>query len=176
MSRVMRVIVSAVFFLIPSYICAQVPQSSTPAATHQHPAVTMIDGATSPDLISDTAAYRIFLYAVSTPQPATDLDRNRQHGSLMQSGLAESDLQVLSVVLSEFRTQYDALVVQYNKSAAEALAKNQTTDIHSLLRGFDALVQSTRDKINARLSPKAAAQFHAFVISEKKHMKTQVED
>jgi hypothetical protein len=81
------------------------------------------------------------------------------------------DQQMFVSVLSDFRAKYDALVAEYNESARAALSHNETTDVHVLLNKLDALVQSTRDAINVRLTSSGAAQLHSFVQSEKKNMK-----
>jgi len=135
-----------------------------------------IDGALHPELIPDTTAYRLYLFAVSTPPNPAATDRKRQHAHLIKSGIEDNDCQILVGILSDFRSRYDELVAQYNATATAALARGETTDIRTLLKAFDDLVQSTRDTINARLTPIGAAQLHSFIISEKKNMKVQPED
>jgi hypothetical protein len=135
---------------------------------HQLAASNMVDGAAHPELIPDSTAYRLYLVAVSTGQNPTEVERTHQRAHLMRAGLVETDLQILTSVLSDFRTKYDAFVADYNASAKA----DSTTDVHTLLKKLDDLVQSTRDAIGARLSAGGAAKLHAFVVSEKKNMKT----
>ncbi len=93
----------------------------------------------------------------------------------MKTGLTEADREVLTAILLDFRSRYDALVAVYNDSATAALARNETTDVHTLLKQLDDLVQSARDAISARLTSRGAAQLQSFVLSEKKNMKVQSE-
>ena len=159
-------------------LLSQPAQAQTQSATHQHAVATIktIDGALHPELIPDATAYRLYLFAVSTSANPTEAERKHQHAHLRKTGIDENDRQVLIGILSDFRMRYDGLVAQYNASAAAALARNETTDVRPLLKAFDDLVQSTRDVISTRLTPKGAAQLHSFVISEKKNMKVQPED
>ncbi|MGC1620517.1 MAG: hypothetical protein WA765_18650 [Candidatus Acidiferrum sp.] len=84
----------------------------------------------------------------------------------MRTGLVETDRQMLTSILSDFRVKYDALVKEYNDSAKA----DATSDVHGLLKKIDDLVQSTRNSISVRLSSQGAAKLHAFVVSEKKNM------
>lgn len=83
---------------------------------------------------------------------------------------------MLVSVLSDFRTKYDALVVEYNESAKLALARNAAPDTAGFLRSLEGLVQVTRETLGLRLSAQSMARFHSFVMSEKKNMKVQPED
>ncbi len=135
--------------------CSRAPRVQAQSSTipHQHGAASpLIDGAVHPELIPDSLAYRLYLVAVSTQQNPTDAERKGQQAHLMKTGLQSSDRDNLFGVLSDFRTQYDELVRQYNESAKAALARNEMADIHSLLRSLDALVQSTRDMLKLRLT------------------------
>ena len=144
---------------------------SSPPHNHQVAAPKLIDGAVHPELIPDSVAYRLYLVTVATPQNPTEAEQKQQRAHLMKIGLDDIDQQMLIIVLSDFRAKYDALVAEYNDSARAALTHNETTDIHILLNKLDALIQSTRDTISVRLTSKAAAQLHSFVLSEKKNMK-----
>lgn len=155
---------------------------SPPQHQHDVAAPNLIDGAVHPELIPDAVAYRLYLVSLSTvPAPnATEAEQTRhrahQHAQMMSTGLVETDQQLLIGVLADFRAKYDSLVADYNESAKAALAHNETTDIHALLKKLDDLVQSTRDTISVRLSAQGATKLHAFVVSEKKNMKTTEEN
>lgn len=144
-------------------------QSSPPQ--HQHAAPKLIDGAVHPELVPDSVAYRLYLVAVSIDRSPTEAAQDKQRAHLAKAGLGQTDQQTLVGILSDFRGRYDALVNEYNESAKAALARNEMTDVHSLLKKLDDLVQSTRDTISARLSSRGAARLHSFVVSEKKNMK-----
>jgi hypothetical protein len=140
---------------------------------HQLAAPNMVDGAAHPELIPDSVAYRLYLVAISTSQNPTEADQQRQRVHVTRTGLADTDQQIFIAILSDFRSKYDALVAEYNDSAKAAVARNETSDVHSLLKKLDDLVQSARDTIGARLSSRGAARLHSFVVSEKKNMKVQ---
>ncbi len=149
-------------------------QSSPPQ--HQHVTPNLIDGAVHPELIPDSMAYRLYLVAVSTGQNPTEAEQQRQRVHVTRTRLSDTDQQIFTTILSDFRTKYDALVAEYNDSAKAANARNQSADVHTLLTKLDDLVQSTRDTISLRLSSHGAAKLHAFVVSEKKNMKMTEEN
>lgn len=147
-------------------------QSSPPQHQHNVTTPNVIDGAVHPELIPDSIAYRLYLVALSTGPNATQAQVTSQRAHVMRTGLADTDQQMFISILSDFRTKYDVLVADYN-AAAKA---DPTTDVHTLLKKLDDLVQSTRDTISVRLSSQGAAKLHAFVVSEKKNMKTTEEN
>jgi hypothetical protein len=142
---------------------------------HQHtaaPNVNVIDGAVHPELIPDSVAYRLYLVTVSTGQNPTATEQKHQRAHLMKTGLDDIDQQMFVSVLSAFRAKYDALVNEYNTSAKA----DSTTDVHTLLKKLDDLVQSTRDTISVRLSSQGAAKLHSCIVAEKKNMKVTGEN
>jgi len=145
---------------------------SPPQHQHTIAAPNLIDGAAHPELIPDSVAYRLYLVAVSTGQNPTEAEQTRQRAHVTRTGLGDTDQQLLISILSDFRAKYDALVNEYNDSAKAAAARDETTDVHTLLKKLDGLVQSTRDAISVRLSSRGAAKLHAFVLSEKKNMQS----
>jgi hypothetical protein len=145
-------------------------QNSPPA--HQHVQPVMIDGSVHPELIPDSIAYRLYLVAVSTRPNPNEAEQALQRVHVMSTGLVDTDQQTFISILSDFKVKYDALVADYNASAKA----DTTTDVHTLLKKIDDLVQLTRDTISVRLSPQGAAKLHAFVLSEKKNMKMTEEN
>lgn len=140
--------------------------AQNPPPHHQVAAPNVVDGGVHPELIPDSVAYRLYLVAVSTSQNPTEVDQQSQRAHVMRTGLVETDRQMLTSILSDFRVKYDALVKEYNDSAKA----DATSDVHGLLKKIDDLVQSTRNSISVRLSSQGAAKLHAFVVSEKKNM------
>jgi hypothetical protein len=140
---------------------------SSPPHNHEVAAPKLIDGAVHPELIPDSVAYRLYLVAVSTKANPTGAEQAHQRAQLLRTGLVDTDQQILTSVLLDFRANYDALVSEYNNSAKS----DPTTHVHTLLKKIDDLVQSTRDTISTRLSSRGAAKLHTVVVSEKKNMK-----
>jgi hypothetical protein len=146
-------------------------QTSPPQHQHSVSMPNLIDGAVHPELIPDSFAYRLYFLTVAADPNGSETDQMRQRAHITRTGLVDTDQRILIAILSEFRTRYEALVTKYNNSATAANARNESTDIHPLLKNLDDLVQSTRDSISVRLSSQGAAKLHAFVMSEKKNMK-----
>ncbi|PYU48650.1 MAG: hypothetical protein DMG48_19570 [Acidobacteria bacterium] len=164
-----RYLTAVVSVLMLAFAFGAWAQSSPPQ--HQHVAPNLIDGAVHPELIPDSVAYRLYLVAVSTGQNPTEAAQKRQRAHLMKTGVEDTDQRILVSILSDFRAKYDALVSEYNDAATAAAARNKTTDVHTLLKKLDDLVQSTRDTISVRLSSRGVVKIHSFVVSQKKNMK-----
>jgi len=161
-------------FILSICTCMASAQASAPPQ-HQHLVANTnaIDGAVNPELIADSTAYRLCLFAWSTAKnPSSDALRHQQV-QVAQTGLDSNDQVTFVSILYDFRTKYDAAITAYNDSAKAALARNETTDVHPLLQTLDSLVQSTRGAINLQLSPAGAVRLHSFVVGEKKNMKVQ---
>ena len=138
---------------------------------HQHPDVTVVDGAKNPELIPDTIAYRLWLVTVSLTPDATDKERTFQQAHLNKLQLTSSVdyLQLLSI-LTDFKRQYLSLIASYNESAKAALLKGSQADEKLFLQQRDYLVSDTRTVIAQRLTPDSAARIDAHVQGEKKRI------
>lgn len=144
-------------------------QGSPPG--HTHPAVTVVDGASNPDLISDSTAYRVWLVAVSIAPDSTEKQRRFQEAHLRRVRLTSSvDYIRLLVILGEFKSQYQTLVTAYNESAKNALLSGSHADLQAFLQRRDDLVSTTRAAIAQRLTPEGAALVDAHVRGEKRHI------
>lgn len=144
-----------------------------PMATSQTPG--LIDGSKNPELIPDSTAYRLFLLTVAVPLDAPPAELKRQHALLRWSGLDENDVQPAVEILSDFRSQYDELVNQYNESAAQADKAGGAPDLQTFLYQRDALVKYTRERLKLNLTPTGMASLDAHVQQEKQGMKVAKE-
>ncbi|HUN63971.1 MAG TPA: hypothetical protein VMU53_18370 [Candidatus Sulfotelmatobacter sp.] len=152
---------------------APLGKAQNAATPHQHASASpMIDGAVHPELIPDSAAYRLYFLSISTSLNANDAERNRQRARIRMIGLSDSDAQALAVVMNDFKMKYVALVVEYNQAAA---AHGAAPDISVLREQLGELVRTSRDTLKAHLSVQGLTQFDAFVQSEKQHMKVPAE-
>ena len=142
----------------------------SPPPNHQHPASppNLIDGAKHPELVSDAAAYRLYLITLSLPPNFNEQDRAAQQAHLSKIDLAANDLQAMTTVLAEFRSQYDAWISRYN---AAATTQGNTFDPTPFLQQQEDIVQSTREMLKRTLSPKGMSKLHAHIQDEKKRMK-----
>ena len=172
MCRALLVVLGVAF----SLWIAPLGKAQDAATPHQHASASpMIDGAVHPELIPDSAAYRLYFLSISTSLNANDAERNRQRARISLVGVNDDDAQALAVVMNDFRMRYEAFVAQYNQAAEAAATHNEAPDIGGLLRQLDELVRTTRSALKARLSAQGLTQFDAFVQSEKQHMKVPAE-
>lgn len=148
--------------------------SASDAPQHQHVAPNIIDGAVHPEMIQDKDAYRLFFLTVAADPNATE-EVNRQRAFLSPI-LDENALVAAQIILSDFKTRYQAAVARYNASAKAALADNKMPDIGPFLSERDNIVLSTKADLENALGQKAWAQFDAHVQKEKRKMKVAVED
>jgi hypothetical protein len=141
---------------------------------HQH-SETVIDGATNPELIPDSTAYRLWLITVSELPNATQEDRERQSAHLAGLNLSSLENLQLIAILADFKGQYTNLIQRYNESARAALANGVKPDQKLFLQQRDDLVQMTKVAIASRLT-EGASRIDAEVQEHKKHIQlhTQV--
>jgi hypothetical protein len=90
---------------------------------------------------------------------------------LAQIALSDADRKAIVPILTNFKIQYESLVRAYNQEATAAWSRGEKPDAVSFLVQRDQIVQSTRDALNAKLSPDGTARFDAHVKAEKKRMK-----
>ncbi len=131
----------------------------------------MIDGSTEPDLIPDSAAYRLYFLSVTVTANGTDAERARQAAVLRYSGVADQDLPPAVGTLADFRASYDQLVAQYNDSVAQADKEGRAPDLATFLSRRDALVQSLRDALKVNLSARSMARLDTHVHQQKRFMR-----
>ncbi len=112
--------------------------------THQHAAVTVIDGAKNPELIPDSTAYRLVLLDLALPDNPRDTDRQRQAAYLNNIGLTLNEVIQFTAVLTEFRSAHSAWIARWNTAAQAADNAGVVFDPSSFLQQLEDLVQSTR--------------------------------
>jgi hypothetical protein len=99
---------------------------------HMHPvsqaSPPMIDGALHPELIPDSLAYRLYLVALSVPGNSVEADRTRQQNQLAQMGLREDEQEIVRTIVTDFRSNYEAAIAQYNQKATSVSGFNQAAD------------------------------------------------
>ncbi|PYU15582.1 MAG: hypothetical protein DMG37_04630 [Acidobacteria bacterium] len=141
---------------------------------------SVIDGAVHPELVTDNAAYRLFFLYVAPASTDSDIEKTIQHLVLSQQAeLKDIEEQFANQVLSDFRTQYDALVVTYNDAAIKALntsTRNDTTALKKFLDSRDQLVDQTRARLSSGVSQNALLKLHEHVQREKSRMRVAVEE
>jgi len=86
-------------------------------------------------------------------------------------GLKDNDLQWTIRILGDFKTKYNELVAQYNKSAVAAEKEGRNPDFRAFFFQRDELVRATREDLRSFLSVDGIASLNAYVNNEKKDMK-----
>lgn len=149
------------------------PMQTTHNAMHQMveklpPGI--INGRLHPELIPDSAAYRLFFLAASNGgQSPTPEQVERRSIVLSHAGLNPDEITKAIAILANFRTSYSTLESEYNSSWA--VQQGSDTGWNRFIAERDALVQSTRDQLGAALSAKAMTAFSLKVQAEKVHMR-----
>jgi hypothetical protein len=166
MTRMTRYSLLAVTLLLIRLASAQ-----TSAPVHNHGPDNFIDGSVHPELIPDSAAYRLYFLSVSEMPNPSEEEKARQTSHLLKIQLHDDDLHPLVGALEDFKQQYNALIERYNREAAVIDASGGTPNIMSFLIQRDALVQSTRNALKQTLSAEGMTKLDAHIQNEKRHMK-----
>lgn len=172
-----RPLVLAVAFLsFTLSALAQLGSQASSSPPHNHPGLAptqQIDGSVHPEQISDSTAYRLFFLTAGKASDAKDQTKEglRQFAHLRQIALSDQDNKALIAILDDFRSQFSAMVKQYNQYAETMAASGENADSASFIVQRDQLVQATRDKI-AKLSFDAQSRIDTHIQNEKKNMKS----
>ena len=111
-----------------------------------------IDGAVTPELITDATAFRLFLTAVSLGPNPTQQERNRQAAKLRPIQLSAEDKSALLLALTKF---------------PGILASAEQTPGTSL----DDLAEATIADMRSQLSQDGFTRLMSYVQTQKKYMK-----
>lgn len=136
----------------------------------------IIDGASHPELIPDSVAYRLFFVTVAEPLDTTDFRKARQRAYLRTAGLSDSDLDGAVQILVAFKAQLSDLVDGYNRSVEAANEAGEAPDLQTFMSQQADLVQRTRTALGSSLSPASSANLAAHIQREKRNMKVAKED
>jgi hypothetical protein len=133
---------------------SQAPSTSPPG---------LVDGSKNPELIPDSAAYRlvfISLMAKTIPDSGDPKALARRNAALHATGLSSGDQAVLIQELAGFSEQYKSWQTQLAGPANAASRKAQVA----------SLVLATRNALIKQLSPDGAATFVSYVQARKSRM------
>ena len=135
----------------------------------------LVDGATHPEMVPDSTAYRMFFIAASLPKDATPEEKAQQKAKLDPIGLSDAEVQVGIDIIDQFSADYTDLINTYNVQAAAASEQGVPPDLKSFLENRDLLVWITRESLRSALTSEGLAQFDIYVQSEKRRMLVNME-
>src|SRR5216684_2152087 len=157
-------------FLSISCLIAVSPLAAQASHLGMNP-VQKIDGATNPELIPDSTAYRLFFVVVGLGNSPSDQDRIRQATNIAKIRLNDADVKTLTAAVNDFKASYDAAIQTHN-STADTLQKNgQVPDVSAFLAQRDVLVEATRNKLSSSLTADGSSRLNAYIQAEKHGMK-----
>jgi hypothetical protein len=158
------------FFLL-AVVCFVLPLNLFPQGFSQVPSASraplppgLVDGSKNPELIPDSAAYRLVFLSLMAKMAADPRDPKalaRRHAALNATGLSSGDQNVLIQQLAGFSEHYKSW--QTEASAGPANAASRKAQVASL-------VLATRDALIRQLSPNGTATFVSYVQARKSRM------
>ena len=120
-----------------------------------------VDGAVTPELIPDAAAYSLFLSTAAEPLGATAEQTRRQRAKLGRAQLSEPDLLAMAPILATFQQQQQVLEQSFRAGASPV------ADVDSLRA---QLVANTRAALKSAITPDGLARLDALIQMEKRRM------
>ena len=145
-------------------VCFTVLLSARQAQTTNTTPDGVIDGPKNPDLIPDAVAFRLFFAAVAEPPAATAEQLKRQHEKLRYASLQDSDIAIVSDVLSTFHSRF-------NSGSAVLTPNALPEDIQAAYLVREKVVSDTRDELKRRLAPTSLTNLEQYIKSRKVNMK-----
>jgi hypothetical protein len=144
--------------------------------THSAPLTDqVIDGATHPELIPDSTAYRLVFIVIGEPPNPAPQRIALQTARFNAAGLTGNDAQAAIGILATFKTKYADLVASYNQAGLSAERGGQKPDQPKFLAERDALVRSTLDALKLGLTEEGTRNLGTYVGQEKHRMKVSKE-
>jgi hypothetical protein len=123
-----------------------------------------VDGSKTPDLIPDSAAYRLVFLNLLGPNSLDQTILAGTYPPIAKIGLSSPDAEALQEALRQFGSAYS----DWQKAFEQASRLSIPTQ--SLAARVDAIVQDTRDLLQKRLSSSGQAKFASYVKNAKKRM------
>jgi hypothetical protein len=107
-----------------------------------------IDGAKTPNLIPDLAAWRLWLLSVTAEDSKRpELSEARRQSFLRAAGIPAMEMHTAEEIFAQFPKDYAALVDGYNRR----LSAGENPPISEFRAQRDALVQAVQNTLSGRL-------------------------
>jgi hypothetical protein len=174
MKKRLGLLIALAFFLLSTGYSQE--ENAVTDDSQQHdiaPEPDLIDGATNPELISDTTAYQLWFAAITADvQDHPEDSQAARRAFLRAAKVNEEDLEKADAVLLHFKTQYAQLLEGYNND----VNSGGQPSIPSLLAERDSLVESIRGELESTVSAESVKNLREHVQLEKRNMKVAKED
>lgn len=147
--------------LLPSSLFPQQASIAPQASMARNIPPGWVDGSQHPELVPDSAAYRLIL--LSLRAPAAQSEMARYTAKWKKIGLSPSDTATAQRIVAEFDVQY---------SAWQAVQQAVRNTVSGAAPKTDAatIVQQAVGALNAQLTPAGDIKFSAFVQAAKARM------
>ncbi|KAA6457922.1 hypothetical protein DYQ86_21390 [Acidobacteria bacterium AB60] len=122
-----------------------------------------IDGATTPQLIPDSTAFRLVFLSLRVPGSPSANDLKNQSSRLKHIGLSDEDAAAAKGIMSSFGTSYDAWQTKFGQPGS-------SIDVPTAKSEREAIVQETLGRVMKGLSPEGAAKLAEYVQAAKSRM------
>lgn len=151
---------------------------SAATTTHVHSSPTtapnVVDGKVHPELIPDSAAFRLYFVVVGKSASASEAQIATQKSHMKKLSLANDDEQNAITIIDSFKAQYDDLIKRYNDNVQVVTSQGGVPDYSAFLSQREALVQLTKDRLKQTLSAEGFNHLDIVVQHEKTNMKVVV--
>jgi hypothetical protein len=137
---------------------------STPAAQHADHVMTLpaaVNGAETPELISDQLAFRHFILAVVVPQNASDEDASRRDRVLKRVGLSSEDCSAFVRALQGLAEQLTANSEEAKRLSSQPVASSKNLD--ALRTQRLALLDIARFQVGTSLSASGRTKLDSYL-------------
>lgn len=173
LSRVRNILIGACLYASGAF--GQHEQCPRPAAAPAFrgsvgsSCLKVVDGASHPQEIPETVAFRMFYRALAQPANATPEQIDMQRALVSSATLSESDLKQLFWVMADYRASLDNL--RHNVKLARQLPKGvDEATAQRLTAERDQIVEQATANLTATLSKEGMAHLHELILSERKNM------
>ena len=132
-----------------------------------------VDGSISPELISDTLAFRLFFSSIAESRssaPSPPQLTPRQKAKLAPTNLGESDQTAIATALFDFKDQFQQ-ATGVSKANGRVIATSQPVGGPPLTTIINALTENTVTALKTKMTAEGFQRLYNLVQSEKKQMK-----
>jgi hypothetical protein len=157
---------------VMSLFLVRPPAPAAGHAQHSQQLMTLpvaVNGAESPQLISDELAYRHFILSVAVPQNASDEHLSRQDRKLQRAGLSSTDRSAAIRALRGLAEELEANAGEVNRLSGQVAVPSEQLD--ALRARRLALLDVARSQVALGLSASGHSKLDAYI---REHVKRRI--